>query len=301
MAPAQFTLRRNAALPDAFLIVVAAALSGAAIGFVAWRFLPVEMMQSPAILLLGIAFAALASALAWLKLRKSGQRARSQLTELECRLLQETELRKRIEAALEFHVEKESLTQLATARYFTTRAELAVARARRTHAPISLLLLSIDDFDGLTALLGPVGADDVLRKLACICQDSVRDVDLPARLDDRVFAILLEDANADGARIVVDRIRKKAAETEDWCDGQSPEVSVGFGVIEMNASCHFLNDALKWGREALDYALAQGRNKVCIARDAGGEAIPGIPALHDSTGKSAFNHLRTQNVIAPAA
>lgn len=301
MASAGFRLRRRAALPDAFMIVVASALLGAAIGFAGPSLLPDAMLESPAILILIIAFAALVSALTWVRLQKTGQRTRARLTELESRMLQERELRKRLEAALEFHVEKESLTQLATARYFTTRAELAVARAKRTHNPISILLLSIDNFRGLSAELGPVAADDILRNVARICRESVRDVDLPARLDDEVFAILLEDANADGARIVVERIRSKVAETEAWCEGHMPEVTVGVGVIEMNASCHFLNDAIKWGREALDFALSQGSNKVCIARDVGGDAIPGIPGPAESAEKSALSRFRAEDVIAPAA
>jgi diguanylate cyclase (GGDEF)-like protein len=301
MAPASFRLRRRAALPDAFMIVVASALLGAAIGFAGPSLLPAEMLESPAILILIIAFAALVSALTWVRLQRSTQRIRARLTELESRALQETELRKRLEAALEFHVEKESLTDLATARYFTTRAELAVARAKRTRSPISLLLMSVDGLSDISARLGPVGTDDVLRNVARICRESVRDVDLPARLDDQVFAILLEDANVDGACVVVDRIRNKVAENEDWCEGDSPEVTVSFGVIEMDASCHFLNDALKWGREALEFALSQGTNKVCIARDAGGDSIPGIPAPAEKTEKSAFSHLRTEDIIAPAA
>ena len=299
MASATFKFRRRAALPDAFLIVVASALLGAGLGFVGHRFLPAEIQESPAILMLGVAFAALLSALTWLRIRRSGQRARAQLTELECRLLQETELRKRLEAALEFHVEKESLTELATSRYFTTRAELAVARAKRTQAPISLLLVSIDGFKALAEGLGPVGVDDVLRRLARICREAVRDVDLPARLDDEVFAILLEDANADGACIVVDRIRRKVAETEVWGDDRSIDVSVGFGVIEMNARCHFFNDAIKWGREALEFALSQGPNKVCIARDAGGEDIPGIPTPAGGAEKPDYPRLKKEDIIAP--
>ncbi len=274
MSMFRFKLKPGGRIPDSGMIVIAAGLAGGLGGFLALRFLPAHLATSPLIIISVAALVAVVSAMTWLRLRESGKADLGQMEELENDLVHETELRKRAEAALEFHVEKETLTQLATSRYFTTRAELAVARARRAKTPTTLLLLSVDEFDKVKERMGPVGSDDVLRRVAQICQESVREVDLPARLDDQSFAILLEDTDADGARTVVDRIRSKVAETKSWSEGRMLRITVGMGLIEMNARYHFLNDALKWARQALEHAQTQGPGKICIARDAGDDSEP---------------------------
>ena len=266
-------------LSEALSIVLAAGLAGGVVGLLVFRFMPPALVKTPAMLVIAAAVTGLAGALGLLRLRRQGRAANERIDELQSDLMQETEQRKRAEAALEFHVEKDTLTQLATSRYFTTRAEMASARARRARTPTTMILLSIDKFDTMVVRLGPVGADDVLRKMARICRESVREVDLPARLEDDVFAILLEDTSADGAQVVVNRIRGKIAETRRWSDGRMAKVTASMGVIEMDARQHFLNDAIKWGRRALDHARSQGVNKVCVARDAG------APAKADKSGK----------------
>lgn len=270
--PVAGLLRRpNPWLTEFIIICTSSGAFGAAIGLLAYRiFVPSAAAGDGAMFLLALpAIIAVIGALALTKLREHTRQVIARMEELEADLVHETEQRKRAESALEFHVEKDALTDVATARYFTTRAELAIARARRTNTPTTILLLGIDEFDRVMNDVGPVGADDVLRKIGKICRDSVREVDLPARLDGNVFAILLEDTTTEGALTVVNRMRDRIASTEEWTESGECEITAGVGVIEMSARDHFLNDALKWAREALDHARKCGSNKICIARDKG--------------------------------
>lgn len=250
-------------------------LVAAALGYALYTLLqPAGTQGDPvAFLVLGPALAGIALALFQLRTRQRLVAAEQRIDRLQTDLVHETDQRKRAEAALEFHVETDPLTSIATSRYFTSRAELAVARARRAGTQTTILLLGVDGFDDLVQRLGPVGGDDILRQLGKICRDAVREVDLPARLDHDVFAILLEDTSVDGAKIVANRIRRGVTETKSWSENGTAKVTVGIGMIEMDARNHFLNDALKWAREALGHAQNAGPGKICVAREAANDPV----------------------------
>jgi diguanylate cyclase (GGDEF)-like protein len=284
-------------MPVSWMIVIASGLAGGLVGLLATRFLPADLAASLSVPVGASVLVAVVSAMTWVRLRGSDTDNQDEVEELQNDLVHEIELRKRAEAALEFHVEKDSLTQLATSRYFISRSELALARARRAKTPTTLLLLSVDNFDNVAERLGPVCGDDVLRKIAQICKESVREVDLPARLDDRAFAIVLEDTDADDARVVINRIRSKISETESWSEGRTARITVGMGLIEINARHHFLNDALKWARQALEHAQSQGPGKICIARDAGDE---GEPDDLEISNNSEISNLEARNKVNAA-
>lgn len=104
-----------------------------------------------------------------------------------------------------------------------------VAAAQRYGRAMTLLIVDIDHFKGVNDLYGYPAGNQYMRQLAGLCRASVRTTDLTGRIGKDSFAVLLTESDLCDARLVAERIRKKAAEIRiDTPDGTvSCTVSVG--------------------------------------------------------------------------
>jgi PleD family two-component response regulator len=86
----------------------------------------------------------------------------------------------------------DGLTGLFNHRYFYERLDQEVARARRYGTPVSLLMVDIDDFKAFNDRHGHLAGDSVLRQLAGVLRDELRQsLDIAARYGGEEFAIIL--------------------------------------------------------------------------------------------------------------
>ena len=163
----------------------------------------------------------------------------------------------------------DGLTGLPNRRSFVEKMDEMLHRAARFGTPVSLLIMDTDHFKNVNDTYGhPVG-DQVLRRLAGILHDSVRDkVDMAARYGGEEFAVLLENTPHDGALNLGERLRTALeAETFIHMEGSQAiqfHVTMSTGV----ASYPEAGDAmLLVGKadEALYEAKQTGRNKVVSA------------------------------------
>jgi len=101
----------------------------------------------------------------------------------------------------------DSLTGLVNRAVFRDRADHAIARAARLHQRPAILLLDLDGFKTVNDGLGHDAGDELLVAVGHRLQASGRSIDTVARIGGDEFAILLEDdARADGAKAVADRV-----------------------------------------------------------------------------------------------
>ena len=89
-------------------------------------------------------------------------------------------------------------------------------RADRTGEPLALLLIDIDDFKALNDRHGHAVGDEVLRRVATLLNDSVRETDLPARYGGEEFAVLAPRTGREGAIALAEKLarRRSAARFE---------------------------------------------------------------------------------------
>lgn len=88
------------------------------------------------------------------------------------------------------------LTGIANRMLFTERAELALARARRSDQMLALLLIDLDDFKPVNDVQGHAAGDEVLITIARRMKDLVRETDTVARIGGDEFAVLIEGIQA---------------------------------------------------------------------------------------------------------
>ena len=100
--------------------------------------------------------------------------------------------RKRNEAQRENEARQDALTGLLNRRALTEVLPLAQARADRAGSELGLLFIDLDGFKAVNDSLGHEAGDDLLRGIAALLRQCVRETDTVVRLAGDEFTVLLE-------------------------------------------------------------------------------------------------------------
>jgi diguanylate cyclase (GGDEF)-like protein len=152
------------------------------------------------------------------------------------------------------------LTGLFNRRYFDTRLEAELQRARRNGEPLTLLMVDIDNFKRINDDHGHMVGDRLLRCVADRLRRGVRIFDVCARYGGDEFAILMPSSNVDTAVLVADRIR---ASVGGHCAHGTAGVTVSIGVAHSDGR---ESELLSIADRALLEAKALGKNMVRVQR-----------------------------------
>lgn len=114
---------------------------------------------------------------------------------------------------------KDALTGLYGRREFDARLEIELARVQRRKGAMTLAYVDVDDFKAVNDKHGHAGGDRVLRIIAAVLRESLRETDIVARLGGDEFALILPDTDGTTARQVVSRLERTCREipvVSDW-------------------------------------------------------------------------------------
>ncbi len=171
---------------------------------------------------------------------------------------------RQLEEHLAFMTEQsvsDQLTGLRNRRGFVTRLDDEVERSRRHGSPLSLLMIDVDDFKSYNDSYGHPAGDRVLARIGAILDCECRAEDLAARYGGEEFAVILTEANVDGARHFAERFRHRV---EQSVLGHR-QVTVSVGVAAMTDATCDVGSLIKSADDALYRAKFNGRNFVCMA------------------------------------
>jgi diguanylate cyclase (GGDEF)-like protein len=189
--------------------------------------------------------------------------------ESESRLREVDEARERLQAdvdalgrrlaALEI---EDPATGLRTERYMLSRVEEALALARRYDAPVSCLLVGVDDLGSLRERAGVEVADAVLVAVASRLKATVREADLVARHGREEFLVLCPFTNAEEGLELAQRLRQAVAEAPVQLAGGplAPAISVGIAGCRPDAVRAI--EVIQTAAEALQQARDLGGQRV---------------------------------------
>jgi diguanylate cyclase (GGDEF)-like protein len=163
----------------------------------------------------------------------------------------------------------DGLTGLYNHRYFQERLALELEKAERTGKPLSLALTDIDHFKGFNDTFGHQEGDVVLRKVADLVRDKVRQgQDVVARYGGEEFVVILPECDVVEARQVMDRLREHCATT--MVGGSGPEaraITISIGLCTYPQGAKEQRELIHVADSALYKAKHAGRNQVCSYKD----------------------------------
>jgi diguanylate cyclase (GGDEF)-like protein len=150
------------------------------------------------------------------------------------------------------------LTGLFNRRYFDTRLEAELQRARRHGEPITLLMVDIDNFKAINDEHGHVVGDRLLRCVSDRLRRGVRIFDVCARYGGDEFVILMPSSNVDTALLVAERIRSTV---RGHCTQSAASVTVSIGIAHSDGR---ERELLSIADRALLEAKGMGKNAVRV-------------------------------------
>lgn len=125
-------------------------------------------------------------------------------------------------------------------------------------------MFDIDNFKLINDFYGHSTGDLVLKKIADIAMETLREIDLIGRIGGEEFAVLLPQTGLEEAMLVAERLRKAIEQGEIVLhEGLSPHFSASFGVTSAGERSSNIDMLLSRADKALYEAKESGRNRVC--------------------------------------
>ena len=171
----------------------------------------------------------------------------------------------------------DTLTQIANRRRFDAALRQEWRRSARDEAPLSLVFCDIDYFKRFNDTYGHQAGDECLVRVAQTMEETLnRPADLAARYGGEEFIALLVDTEAEGARMLADRMRARVEglRIEHRASSVAPYLTVSLGVATVVPRPALrAEDLVDLADRALYAAKEGGRNRVAAAED-----LPPLPA-----------------------
>lgn len=154
------------------------------------------------------------------------------------------------------------LTSLPNRASFCETFDRAMALAKRLQQSLCLAILDLDHFKSINDTYGHATGDMVLRRVASVVSQALRDSDTLARWGGEEFVTLLPNTDQAGAMLALERslqsLRDVAFQTED---GHTFQVTFSAGVT-IASEADSAEAAVAQADRLLYLAKAEGRNRV---------------------------------------
>jgi len=173
-----------------------------------------------------------------------------------------------IRERLEHQAQTDSLTGLFNHRSFHERLLTALQDASRTHKPVAVLMLDIDDFKRVNDVYGHGVGDELLRTLADTLRSCVRPDDVVCRLGGEEFGVIMRACDGSDASRVAQRVVERLSNLDVRGVGALTG-SIGLAL----GPEHAMNprELTACAEAAMMTAKARGKNRVVLYDEASNE------------------------------
>jgi two-component system cell cycle response regulator len=184
----------------------------------------------------------------------------------------------------------DELTGLYNRRFLFAHLDELIERVNKGGISAAILLFDIDHFKYVNDTRGHPAGDDVLRELAARTTNSVRSVDLVARLGGEEFVVVMPETDLAVAAAVAERLRQAVAREPFTVrsSGDRLPVTISIGVTAISEKGDDRDQVLKRADQALYSAKSGGRNLTIVR-----------PTDHDGNLSGAFGAALPRDLAQP--
>lgn len=158
------------------------------------------------------------------------------------------------------------MTKLFTHHQFKKRLEEEIVRGMRYGKIFSVIFFDIDKFKNINDTYGHLQGDIIIKEIARLLMESIREVDYAARYGGEEFAVILPEIPLLYAAKIAERLRIKIENHKFQTSEKVLNVTISIGVAEyISEYVKYIENIIEAADKALYHSKQSGRNKVSLA------------------------------------
>jgi diguanylate cyclase (GGDEF)-like protein/PAS domain S-box-containing protein len=158
---------------------------------------------------------------------------------------------------MSYQASHDALTGLVNRREFERRLGEALEIARAGRQSHVMCYLDLDRFKAVNDTSGHLAGDNMLREVAALIREAVRDSDTVARLGGDEFGVLLVGCPLEKARQIADDVSRAIAEYRFVWKDRIFSVGVSIGIVELTGESNSLEEVMSAADSACYVAKKQ--------------------------------------------
>lgn len=182
-------------------------------------------------------------------------------------VLHDTSELRGITRQMTYQASHDALTGLINRREFERRLQETIDSAQTGEVRHALCFLDLDRFKMVNDSSGHAAGDNMLREIATIIRDAVRDSDSVGRIGGDEFALLLVGCPLDKARQIADDVVRSVGGYRFVWKDRIFNVGVSVGLVEIGRDAGTLQDVMDSADSACYIAKKQGGVHVYSSRE----------------------------------
>lgn len=185
---------------------------------------------------------------------------------LKQRLIQaemETESLRRSVTYHESRANRDRLTNLPNREAYEKRFRESIQRWGRSEGALCIAVGDVDRFKAINDVYGHLAGDKVLKKIALLIKNAIREVDFVGRYGGEEFVLVFENTPQDAVVKVLNKIRQQIEACEFHCRNKRVIITMSFGITSFMQGDN-VESAFNRADAALYRAKNEGRNRVIL-------------------------------------
>ena len=157
----------------------------------------------------------------------------------------------------------DSLTEVYTRRYAIARFREEIKRSNIRKINLSFLMIDVDHFKSINDHHGHIAGDQILREIAKIIKENIREIDIAGRYGGEEFCVILPDTDIGGAQYAAERIRQATQTSLLKAYDTKIHTTVSIGIATFPKDGVMMQELIDKADWALYRAKKLGRNRIC--------------------------------------
>jgi diguanylate cyclase (GGDEF)-like protein len=177
-------------------------------------------------------------------------------------LLQDVTHSRQAAKVLSWQIAHDPLTGLANRSEFEIQLQRSIAQVHQQQSVNTLCYIDLDQFKIINDTCGHQGGDQLLRQLAQLLRQEVRQSDLLARVGGDEFSIILYDCDGPAAQAIAARIHQQITQLKFGWEGNDFSIGASFGLVPIDGAHDDPASVLSAADAACYAAKEAGRNRI---------------------------------------